>query len=151
MILLSAEKVYKGYSERQLLDGCSLAIGEGEKIGLIGINGTGKSTLLKVMAGIAPPDSGIVTRAGGVRVAYLPQNPLFDGETTVLQQVMKGVAIDVKEPKMPRSSSRRTNTSAKASSTSWVLATMTRRLHSFPADKNVGLPLPVPLLPKPRC
>lgn len=99
MILLNAEKVYKGYSERQLLDGCSLAIGEGEKIGLIGINGTGKSTLLKVMAGIDPPDSGIVTRAGGVRVAYLPQNPLFDGETTVLQQVMKGVAIDEERAK----------------------------------------------------
>lgn len=99
MILLSAEKVYKGYSERQLLDGCSLAISEGEKIGLIGINGTGKSTLLKVMAGIDPPDSGIVTRAGGVRVAYLPQNPLFDGETTVLQQVMKGVAIDEERAK----------------------------------------------------
>ena len=99
MILLSAEKVYKGYSERQLLDGCSLAIGEGEKIGLIGINGTGKSTLLKVMAGIDPPDSGIVTRTGGVRVAYLPQNPLFDGETTVLQQVMKGVAIDKERAK----------------------------------------------------
>ena len=99
MILLSAEKVYKGYSERQLLDGCSLAIGEGEKIGLIGINGTGKSTLLKVMAGIDPPDSGIVTHTGGVRVAYLPQNPLFDGETTVLQQVMKGVAIDEERAK----------------------------------------------------
>lgn len=99
MILLSAEKVYKGYSERQLLDGCSLAIVDGEKIGLIGINGTGKSTLLKVMAGIDPPDSGIVTRAGGVRVAYLPQNPLFDGETTVLQQVMKGVAIDEERAK----------------------------------------------------
>ena len=99
MILLSAEKVYKGYSERQLLDGCSLAIGDGEKIGLIGINGTGKSTLLKVMAGIDPPDSGIVTRAGGVRVAYLPRNPLFDGETTVLQQVMKGVAIDEERAK----------------------------------------------------
>jgi len=99
LILLSAEKVYKGYSERQLLDGCSLAIGDGEKIGLIGINGTGKSTLLKVMAGIDPPDSGIVTRAGGVRVAYLPQNPLFDGETTVLQQVMKGVAIDEERAK----------------------------------------------------
>lgn len=99
MILLSAEKIYKGYSDRQLLDGCSLAIGEGEKIGLIGINGTGKSTLLKVMAGIDPPDGGIVTRAGGVRVAYLPQNPLFDGETTVLQQVMKGVSIDEERAK----------------------------------------------------
>ncbi len=94
MILLNAEKLYKGYSDRQLLDGCSLAVGEGDKIGLIGVNGTGKSTLLKVMAGVDFPDSGTVTRSGGVRVAYLPQNPEFAPETTVLQQVMTGVAID---------------------------------------------------------
>lgn len=94
MILLNAEKISKGYSDRQLLDGCSLAVGEGDKIGLIGVNGTGKSTLLKVMAGVDFPDSGTVTRSGGVRVAYLPQNPEFAPETTVLQQVMTGVAID---------------------------------------------------------
>ena len=94
MILLNAEKLYKGYSDRQLLDGCSLAVGQGDKIGLIGVNGTGKSTLLKVMAGVDFPDSGTVTRSGGVRVAYLPQNPEFAPETTVLQQVMTGVAID---------------------------------------------------------
>ena len=61
MILLSAEKVYKGYSERQLLDGCSLAIGDGEKIGLIGINGTGKSTLLRCINLLEMPDEGTVT------------------------------------------------------------------------------------------
>ena len=94
MILLNAEKISKGYSDRQLLDGCSLAVGEGDKIGLIGVNGTGKSTLLKVMAGVDFPDSGTVTRSGGVRVAYLPQNPEFAPETTVLQQVITGVAID---------------------------------------------------------
>ncbi len=94
MILLNAEKMSKGYSNRQLLDGCSLAVGQGDKIGLIGVNGTGKSTLLKVMAGVDFPDSGTVTRSGGVRVAYLPQNPEFAPETTVLQQVMTGVAID---------------------------------------------------------
>ena len=94
MILLNAEKISKGYSDRQLLDGCSLAVGQGDKIGLIGVNGTGKSTLLKVMAGVDFPDSGTVTRSGGVRVAYLPQNPEFAPETTVLQQVMTGVAID---------------------------------------------------------
>ena len=94
MILLNAEKISKGYSDRQLLDGCSLAVGEGDKIGLIGVNGTGKSTLLKVMAGVDFPDSGTVIRSGGVRVAYLPQNPEFAPETTVLQQVMTGVAID---------------------------------------------------------
>ena len=94
MILLNAEKISKGYSDRQLLDGCSLAVGQGDKIGLIGVNGTGKSTLLKVMAGVDFPDSGTVTRSGGVRVAYLPQNPAFAPDTTVLQQVMTGVAID---------------------------------------------------------
>lgn len=58
MILLNAEKISKGYSDRQLLDGCSLAVGQGDKIGLIGVNGTGKSTLLKVMAGVDFPDTG---------------------------------------------------------------------------------------------
>ena len=93
MILLNAENLSKGYSDRQLLDGCSLAINEGDKIGLIGVNGTGKSTLLKIIAGLDFPDSGTVTRAGGVRVAYLPQNPVFSENATVLEQVMKGVAI----------------------------------------------------------
>lgn len=94
MILLNAEKISKGYSDRQLLDGASLAINEGDKIGLIGVNGTGKSTLLKIIAGLDFPDSGTVTRAGGVRVAYLPQNPVFEPEATILQQVMKGVSIN---------------------------------------------------------
>lgn len=102
MILLNAEKISKGYSDRQLLDGCSLAVGEGDKIGLIGINGTGKSTLLKVMAGVDFADSGTVTRSSGVRVAYLPQNPEFAPETTILQQVMAGVAIDRERAKEAR-------------------------------------------------
>lgn len=93
MILLNAENLSKGYSDRQLLDGCSLAVNEGDKIGLIGVNGTEKSTLLKIIAGLDFPDSGTVTRAGGVRVAYLPQNPVFSENATVLEQVMKGVAI----------------------------------------------------------
>ena len=84
MILLSAEKVYKGYSERHLLDGCSLAIGEGEKIGLIGINGTGKSTLLKIMAGLEEPDAGNVVRANHLVIRYLPQMPEFDPQRSVL-------------------------------------------------------------------
>lgn len=93
LILLNAKNLSKGYSDRQLLDGCSLAVNEGDKIGLIGVNGTGKSTLLKIIAGLDFPDSGTVTRAGGVRVAYLPQNPVFSENATVLEQVMKGVAI----------------------------------------------------------
>ena len=93
MILLNAEKISKGYSDRQLLDDCSLAVNEGEKIGLIGVNGTGKSTLLKIMSGLQFPDKGQVTRATGIRVAYLPQNPVFEEGATVLAQVLKGVAI----------------------------------------------------------
>ena len=93
MILLNAEKISKGYSDRQLLDDCSLAVNEGEKIALIGVNGTGKSTLLKIMSGLQFPDKGQVTRATGIRVAYLPQNPVFEEGATVLAQVLKGVAI----------------------------------------------------------
>lgn len=75
MILLNAEKISKGYSDRQLLDGCSLAVGQGDKIGLIGVNGTGKSTLLKVMAGVDFPDSGTVTRSGGVQGCLFAAEP----------------------------------------------------------------------------
>lgn len=79
MILLSAEKVYKGYSERQLLDGCSLAIGDGEKIGLIGINGTGKSTLVRMICGLLEPDSGTIVRGDTVKIGYFSQES-FIGE-----------------------------------------------------------------------
>ena len=90
MILLSAEKVYKGYSERQLLDGCSLAIGDGEKIGLIGINGTGKSTLLRMVAGEETPDSGQIIRQNNLKMAYLPQTPEFPKDATVLSYALSG-------------------------------------------------------------
>ena len=89
MILLSAEKVYKGYSERQLLDGCSLAIGEGEKIGLIGINGTGKYNLLKIVAGLEEPDEGTVVKGRNLYIRYLPQNPEFEAGRTVLDCVIR--------------------------------------------------------------
>ena len=67
MILLNAENLSKGYSDRQLLDGCSLAVNEGDKIGLIGVNGTGKSTLLKIIAGLDFPDSGTAGNGDGGR------------------------------------------------------------------------------------
>ena len=89
MNILSAERITKSYSERILLDEISLGINEGEKIGLIGINGTGKSTLLKVLAGIESPDSGRIITGSSVQIEYLPQNPEFY-DATVLQQVFKG-------------------------------------------------------------
>lgn len=92
MILLNAEKISKGYTDRQLLEQVSFGIDEGDKIGIIGVNGTGKSTLLKILAGVTKPDSGSVTKAGGTRISYLPQNPVFDESSTILQQVQKGLS-----------------------------------------------------------
>lgn len=88
MNLLSAEKISKSYSEKALFSQITLGINEGEKIGVIGINGTGKSTLLKVMAGVETPDEGRITMTNGLRIAYLPQLPEFGKDMTVLEHVL---------------------------------------------------------------
>ena len=90
MNLLSAENLAKSYGERVLFEQVSLHINEGDKIGLIGVNGTGKSTFLRVLTGREPADAGNVTLGSGVRVAYLPQNPEFDPKATVLEQIFQG-------------------------------------------------------------
>jgi len=90
MNLLSAENILKSYSEKKLLDNINIGINEGDKIGLIGINGTGKTTLLKILAGIETPDGGRIIRGNSVSIEYLPQNPYFDPEATVLEQIFKG-------------------------------------------------------------
>lgn len=100
MLLLSAEHISKSFSEKPLLSDVSLFLEEGEKVGVIGINGTGKSTFLKIIAGLLPPDSGSITCARGVRIGYLPQNPDFQNGTTVLEQALKGAlpqADDLRE------------------------------------------------------
>jgi ATP-binding cassette subfamily F protein uup len=88
MNLLTVENMSKSYTERLLFDNVTFGINEGEKIGIIGINGTGKSTLLKIIAGLEEPDSGSVTRGKKVRVGYLPQTPVFDDKLTILQNVV---------------------------------------------------------------
>jgi len=88
--ILSAEEISKSYSEKILFNDISLGIGDGDKIGLIGINGTGKSTLLKVIAGLETTDTGRVIKGNGVRVGYLEQSPVFEAGTTVLEQVFEG-------------------------------------------------------------
>jgi len=90
MILLSAENISKSYSEKKLLSKINLGINDGDKIGLIGVNGTGKSTLLKIIAGVEKGDEGGIGKGSSVRIEYLPQNPDFDPEATVLEQVFKG-------------------------------------------------------------
>lgn len=99
MLLLTAEKISKSYNEKILLKDVAFGINSGDKIGIIGINGTGKSTLLKMIAGLETPDTGAVTRSGGVRVGYLPQNPVFEDGVTVLQQVMRGISEQQRETK----------------------------------------------------
>lgn len=90
MNLLSVENIAKGYGVKTLFSDISFGIEEGDKIGLIGINGTGKSTFLKILAGIEAPDQGKVVVGNAVRVEYLSQNPVFDDQATVLQQVFRG-------------------------------------------------------------
>lgn len=90
MILLSADNVSKSYSEKILLKNVTLFLNEGDKIGVIGINGTGKTTLLKLISGIENPESGAITKAAGVRIGVLPQNPDFDPNLTVWEQISMG-------------------------------------------------------------
>lgn len=86
MILVNADKINKSYTEKPLLKDISLSIHEGEKIGLIGVNGTGKSTLLRIVAGIEPPDSGRITYTNNIKKAMLPQHPEYNADLTVSEQ-----------------------------------------------------------------
>ncbi len=97
MNLLSVENIAKDYGMKKLFGNISFGIAEGDKIGLIGVNGTGKSTFLKVLAGIEEPDCGQVVIGNTVRIEFLPQNPLFDDEATVLQQVFRGSSAPPEE------------------------------------------------------
>ena len=90
MNLLTMENVSKSYTERMLFDHISLGVNEGDKIGVIGINGTGKSTLLKIIAGLEDTDEGTVTKGTKLRIAYLPQTPVFDNEKSILTNVTEG-------------------------------------------------------------
>ena len=99
MILLSAQNISKTYMERKVLDNVSFFLNEGDKVGIIGINGTGKSTLLRILAGADEPDSGNVIRTNGVRISYLPQIPEFAESGSVLEQVMLHLPDDLKESK----------------------------------------------------
>lgn len=89
MNLVTIEHLKKSYTERLLFDDTDFSINEDEKIGLIGINGTGKSTLLKIVAGLEEPDEGTVVRGRNLHWRYLPQNPVFTAGDTILQSIVK--------------------------------------------------------------
>ena len=86
-MLLSAEHLSINFGSRQLLDDVDFYLNEGDRVGIIGINGTGKSTLLRVLAGDLPADAGRISRNPNVQVSWLPQNPAFDETATILEQV----------------------------------------------------------------
>ena len=90
MNLLTIEHLTKAYTERKLFDDTDFSIQEGDKIGIIGINGTGKSTLLKILAGQEEPDAGKVTKGSKVQIRFLTQQQTFPENMTALEAVMDG-------------------------------------------------------------
>ncbi|GAA0240003.1 ABC-F family ATP-binding cassette domain-containing protein [Metaclostridioides mangenotii] len=96
MNLITLENISKNYSEKPLLNNISLGINSGEKIGMIGVNGTGKSTLLKIIVGAEISDSGSIIKTNGLRIKYLPQNPNYDENSNVLEQVFNSSSKELK-------------------------------------------------------
>lgn len=93
MNILSLDKITKAYGERKVFDEADFFLEDGEKVGIIGINGTGKSTLLKIMAGLEQPDSGKVIRANHIVISYLKQQPDFRENETILEYVLREADI----------------------------------------------------------
>lgn len=87
MNILNVENVSKSYMSKPVLNNISVGISDTDKIGVVGTNGTGKSTLLSIIAGTVTPDSGQVVVSNGLRISYLPQNPVFDMDKTLLENI----------------------------------------------------------------
>jgi len=97
-LLLSCEAVSKAFGTRSLFDGLTFGLFEGDQAGLVGPNGSGKSTLLKILAGVTTPDAGTRSVRGGVRVGYVPQDPVFAGGGTVADVVRAALdGVDEKD------------------------------------------------------
>ena len=94
MNLINIENLTKSYTERKLFNGASFSLQEGEKVGVIGINGTGKTTLLKMIMGEEETDEGTVTLANHVVLRYLPQHPEFAPDKSSLECVLEGNVTD---------------------------------------------------------
>ena len=91
MNIVNVENITKSYTGRKLFSKASFYVQEYEKIGVIGINGTGKSSLLKIVAGLEEADEGTVTKANNIVIGYLPQNPDYDPQKSVMDQVMSQI------------------------------------------------------------
>ncbi|MFA9423772.1 MAG: ABC-F family ATP-binding cassette domain-containing protein, partial [Sedimentibacter sp.] len=97
MMILTLEKISKSFGEKTLLNNVDLYINDSDKLGMVGVNGTGKSTLLKIMAQIEEPDGGNIIKNPLDRICYLPQDPLFNEATTVLEQIFINSSSETKE------------------------------------------------------
>ena len=95
-MLLFSDHLSINFGTRQLLDDVNFYLNEGDKTGIIGINGTGKSTFLRVLSGEAEPDEGSVSRDPNVQVSFLPQNPVMQDDATVLEQVFLHLPADIR-------------------------------------------------------
>ena len=89
-MVISFDNVSFKYIEKMLLDHVSFSITDADKIGIVGVNGTGKSTLLKLILGEEKPISGAILQSGGIRINYLPQNPMFEEDVSLLNHVLEG-------------------------------------------------------------
>ena len=96
-MLLNMERVCKTYGDRTLLDNVTFFMKQGDRVGVVGVNGCGKSTFLRLAAGREKPDSGSVSYDPNVRLGYLPQDPAFDPENTVMEQVEAGLDKTARE------------------------------------------------------
>lgn len=89
MVLITCENIKKSYTEKPLIEGVDLSIHDTDKIGFVGVNGTGKSTLLKIVAGVVEHEAGNIIKSRELKTAYLPQDPEYDAKLTVMEQAME--------------------------------------------------------------
>ena len=90
-MIITIENFTKSYGEKQLFEGVNFSMDDGDKVGIVGVNGTGKSTFLKAVAGLTPVDEGSMSTMRGLRVEYLAQDKVFEPENTVLMEVFRGM------------------------------------------------------------
>ena len=101
MNILTAEHLQKAYTEeRILLKDAAFSLQEGEKVGVIGVNGMGKSTLLKIIAGVEEPDQGAVIMGNHVKTAYLEQTPVLEDADSILKSALKGLDHHKRSPEL---------------------------------------------------
>ena len=91
MNILNIEHVSKIFGDKKIFDDVSYGVQEGDKIGIVGLNGTGKTTMLNIIAGVEEVDEGQINMQNGIRLAYLSQNPYFPENATVLSYALDGI------------------------------------------------------------